>query len=652
MSAPLARQVGPKQLMCAGSNASNDPLAQVRRRQDMPVEKVFAVRKYFSIVVLLLLALSAPSQGAEPANALLQRAREAAGGKVWDKVERLTYEGAESSSGMPGTAVYLDDVKTGRMRHSSDLQIFQTVEIWNGVWHWRQDFSGGVHALDAEFALRCTATDEWLARRAYLKPRAEKAKLGAVEHRTDAGKDYEVVTITPRHGQPAELWFGSTDSLLARAVRLMSANVVTVTYADYRSLKGMRLPFKITQDDGLGNIDVIDVSEYRVNQAIKNDAFLEPHIPNDTTVEGGKATVPMEFDGHIVFEARLNGKGPFAFILDTGGRSILTQETAAALGLQSSGNASVGGAGSGLLTYKFAKVEHVEIGGVTIQNQPFMVVPLPYTFVGRGKSAAIAGIVGLEFLERLAVRVDYRNRTLTFWPSDSYRHAGPGQVEPITFIEDVPRVHARVNGAVGEFMLDTGSFYSVFIFRQWAERHGLAEELKRGIQTVTFGAGGESQSWASRVPQFAIGGRSFPRTIAVYVEDKQGAFSSSTEAGNIGSQVLTNFALEIDYARGRTWFEFVPGFDPFPFSRTGLSFYRDDPKSLMLSDVMANSPAAEAGLRKGDRVVAMADEAVADISSPELIRLLNQPPGAKLPMTYTRDGQESKAVLVLREMLP
>ena len=44
--------------------------------------------------------------------------------------------------------------------------------------------------------------------------------------------------------------------------------------------------------------------------------------------------MPVEYDGDVVVEAMLNGQGPFAFILDTGGHDILTPEVAAALGPQ------------------------------------------------------------------------------------------------------------------------------------------------------------------------------------------------------------------------------------------------------------------------------------------------------------------------------
>jgi predicted aspartyl protease len=606
----------------------------------------------FHYLAVLLLVLSVPCRASTPGSALLQRAREAAGGKAWDKIRALTYRGADNASGMQGRTDCIDDVKTGRMLRDSDFQVVHYKEIWDGLQHWRQDVTGGVHRLDSEFALEATATDEWLARRAYLKPGAENAVLGPVERRSDAGKTYETISVTPAYGQPIELWFDSASGLLARTVRAMPITVETATYSDYRTVEGVRLPYEIITDDGPGNLDVFDVSDYHANAAIGDETFQEPRIPDDTTVAGGRATVPIEVNGYVTLEARLNGQGPFAFILDTGGHAILTPDAAALLGLHPAGAGSSGGAGSGTLPIQFAKVDRVEIGDVTLRSQTFYVIPLQYATVERGQRPALAGILGLELLERLAARLDYRNHTLTFWPRESYQQAGSGHAVPITFTDDIPLLQAQLNGVPGDFALDTGNTGSLLVQHVWADHHGFADEMKRGIPMVTFGSGGASQSWASRISDFEIAGSSFHHVVAVYAEGEQGALSSRTEAGNIGSGILQNFALDFDYSHDRIWFDPVPDFAPPPFSLSGLVLFKNDPKTIVVARTMENGPAAEAGLRQGDAIIKIGDENVGTLSMTEVMRLLQQAPGTRVPITWSRDGHEFSAFLVLKEMLP
>ncbi len=603
-------------------------------------------------VGLLLLILRAPCWASTPGDALLARARAAAGGKAWDKINALSYQGADNSSGMAGQSSYVDDVKTGRALSDSDFQVVRYKEVWDGAQHWRQDQSGGVHRLDSEFAQQATITDEWLTRRAYLKPGAEKAVLGAVQSQTDAGKNFDTIWITPLGGQPVQFWFDSTTHLLAKTVRTMPTTIQVTTYAGYKTVSGVLLPYKITTDDGAGNLDVFDISDYRVNVAMSDETFQAPRIPDDTTVAGGEATVPIEVNGFVTLEARLNGQGPFAFILDTGGHAILTPAAAELLGLHPAGAGNSGGTGSGTLPIQFAKVGRVEIGGVTLVNQNFFVIPLQYATVERGPRPPLAGILGLELLERLAVRLDYRNRTLTFWPRDSYPPPSSAKAVPITFADDIPLLRAQLNGISGDFALDTGNTGFLLVQHVWADHHGFGDEMKRGIAIVAFGSGGASQTWASRLADFELAGSSFHHIVGAYADDTKGALSSRTEAGNIGSGILQNFTLDFDYLHERIWFDRVPGFTPPPFSRSGLMLFRNDPKTTVVVNTMKNSPAEDAGLRQGDAILSIGNQNIQELSMTEVGRLLQQPPGTTVPITWRRDGHELSASLVLKELLP
>jgi PDZ domain/Aspartyl protease len=596
--------------------------------------------------------LTTSCRAATPGATLLQRARDAAGGKAWDGIRALSYQGADNSSGMQGRSDYVDDVKTGRMLRDADFHVVQFKEVWDGTQHWRQDMTGGVHRLDSEFAQQATVTDEWLARRAYLKPGAESAALGQVQRQIDGGKSYDAIWVTPIHGQPVQLWFDAETRILARSIRTMPTNVEVTTYADNRTVSGVLLPYKITTDDGAGNLDVFDVSDYHVNAALGDELFRAPRTPDDTTVAGGETTVPIEVNGFVTIEARLNGQGPFAFILDTGGHAILTPDAAALLGLHPEGAGSAGGTGSGTLPIQFAKVDRVDIGGVAIVKQTFLVIPLQYATVERGSRPALAGIIGLELFERLAARLDYRNKTLTFWPGESYKPSPTAKALPITFADDIPLLRAELNGIPGDFALDTGNTGPLLVQHVWADHHGFGDEMKRGIPTLGFGSGGVSHSWASRLSDFELAGSSFHHIVGVYADDEKGALSSRTEAGNIGNWILQSFTLDFDYAHERIWFDSAPGFTPPPFSLTGLVLFKNDPKTLVVANTMKDSPAESAGIRQGDTLVKIGDQSLQGQSMNQIMRLLQLPPGTAVTITWSRDGHEMSASLVLKELLP
>ena len=607
------------------------------------------------IPALLLTAAVFASAGAvaDPADTLLDQARQAAGGGAWDRLAALSVEGDETSSGMKGRWTATEDLKTGSMHQTSDFGFIRTEEVWSGQGHWRRDISGGVHPIDSDFARQLATTDAWMARRDYLKSGRGGASFGAVAQRDEGGRRYDTVTATPPGGRATELWFDAGTHLLARSRRALSTNTETVTYDDYRTVDGRILPFSITTDeDDPGNLDIVKISRYRALPDADPKAFAEPSQPDDTTVAGGKVTIPIDFDGEIMFDAMVNGKGPFTFLLDTGGHDILTPEAAKALGLTPQGSGSSGGAGEGTLPQQYAHIDTLSIGGVTMKNQDFFVLPMGNNFADRGAKPPLAGLLGLELFERMAIGIDYLGKTLTFQPLATYRHARSGTAVPITFYEDIPLVSATLEGHSGTFAIDTGNSGSVVVQHVWSDQVGLTERMKKGLTVSSFGAGGESRNWASRMDTLTLGGNTVIGFVGRYTQDRKGAFASISEAGNIGNEILPHFIITFDYAHQQMWLEPRPGFKPLPFSRSGMSLSKQTADAFTLVNMVAGGPAESAGMKKGDIITAIDGTPARQLSGRDVLRLMTRAEGTKVVLDYTRDGKPAKAELALRILLP
>jgi hypothetical protein len=493
----------------------------------------------------------------------------------------------------------------------------------------------------------------WLATRGYLKPGFGQATLGEIQDRTDEGRSFLVVVATPPDGQPVELWFSADKRLLERTVRQMPISIDTVAYSDYRTEANWQVPGTITETSSASNDSrVVHITRSRFVASLDPAIFSQPAPPSDWTMAGEAISVPIEFDGEVAVQAMINGQGPFAFILDTGGHDILTPAAVAALGIETFGETQSGGAGAGVVSQKYARIQSVAIGGLTLKDQPFAVIPMPYIAVERGSRPSFAGILGLELFERFAVKLDYANRRLTFSPLSTYRHLGGGEQVPIRFNDDMPLVKARLNNIEGDFSIDTGNGGTLVVQHVWAERHGLAETMKQGLALVSYGMGGESRNWASRAKSFELGGTRLPGTILRYAEDQAGSFSSRVEAGNIGNAILPYFTVVFDYAKGDAWLEPTHGFEPPPFGRAGVGMAKIDPSFCLVVVIVPNSPAARAGLRAGDHVIQVGGEPVAALTSFELRQRFAVAPGTTVPVTVLRDGRPVTLPVVLRELLP
>lgn len=142
---------------------------------------------------------------------------------------------------------------------------------------------------------------------------------------------------TPAGAEPIQLWFDAATHRLARIVRQMPISVLVERLEDYREVDGASLPFRIVFSDENGDSPaVVTIDNYKMLAADDDRIFARAQPPDDTRL-ARPTRIPAEIDGQMVVRAMLNGKGPFGFIVDTGGHNILTPEAASDLGLAAVG---------------------------------------------------------------------------------------------------------------------------------------------------------------------------------------------------------------------------------------------------------------------------------------------------------------------------
>jgi hypothetical protein len=632
-----------------------DPVAPSPHMPDGNVDRIRNMgrnrKSAVSRTAAILFAVSSTPAMAAQASAVLELAVKAAGEGHSIESGVLIETGTEHAEGLNGRWRKVLDAATGKMRDDVDFGIFRKSHVWDGQNYWRQDISGGVHPIDSTFMQETNVTDAWIASRGFLKPDAAGAALEILAEQKANGRSFDVVRAVPRGGQPVDLWFDAATHLLSRTVQTMTTYVRTVEYDDYRPVQGNFLPFKTTEDEGdASDLDVIQID--KIALAPRSDReFERPHAPDDFTIAGGKTVVPIEFDGDVIVEAKLDGQGPFGFILDTGGHDILTPAAAKQLGLSPVGAGQAGGSGEGTLSVQYARVDRMDIGGLTLRSQTFQVVPFQYEAMDRGPRPPLAGILGLELFERFAMRLDYGHKTLEFEPGATFRYQGGGTPVPIVFSDDEPLLPGKIDGFTGDVGLDTGNSGTLIVQGIWADQHGLEQRMMSGFPSLGFGAGGASPSWSSRA-DFEIAGVTFPGIIAHYQKDRKGTFSSRTESGNVGNYILANFALNFDYGHGRIWFEPTPGFVPPPFNRSGLTVNKERADAFKVAAVASGTPSADAGLQVGDEITAVDGTPSGQLTYWDFARAVRRAPGTKVVFSIVRNGRPQSKVVVLRELLP
>ena len=110
--------------------------------------------------------------------------------------------------------------------------------------------------------------------------------------------------------------------------------------------------------------------------------------------QSGSVTVPAE-DG-ILFQAKINGQGPFELMLDTGSPNLITAGFAKRLGLPLVRSPKKFSTSGGTVDLGTTQIESLAVGGLTLRDQPFLVVDSPWD-----ASDPLVGVIGYEFLRRL-----------------------------------------------------------------------------------------------------------------------------------------------------------------------------------------------------------------------------------------------------------
>ncbi|HEY6319926.1 MAG TPA: aspartyl protease family protein [Thermoanaerobaculia bacterium] len=628
-------------------------------------------------------AAPAPGSGdartAPAAAAVLARAKEASGGKAWDAVATRHVRARLHVGGLDGSAESIEDVRTGHHALHYSLGPLRGAEGFDGTAAWTQDASGQAQAEESEDARRGAADEAYRTALAFWYPQRWPAQIESLGRREDGPRRFDVLRITPRGGRPFELWVDAASGLFDRVVETGAIDTRTAFFSDFREVDGVKLSFATRSTNGDTRYDQLVTAEsIRFNEPIAAGAFAMPAPPpSDFSLAAGATSTSVPFEllnNHIYLDVKLGGKGPFRLLCDTGGANIVTPELARTLGLKPQGALQGRGVGDKSEDIGLVTVASLQVGGATLRDQVFAVFNLdPLT---SAEGAPVNGLIGYEVFKRFVVRVDYEHRTMTLTLPAAFSYHGGGVVVPFKFNEHVPQVEGAIDGIAGAFDLDTGSRASVDLLGSFVEQHGLRARYAPKVEGVAgWGVGGPARAQFARAGTLRLGGLEVSRPPIELTLQTKGAFSDKYVAGNVGGALLSRFNVTFDYGRQQVIFERferdargardardvrskgVGGDLTIPFDRAGawLNLAEETPPALPafeVIDVYAGGPAAEAGLRQGDRIVEVDGKTPAELPLPALReRLRNDPPGTRVRFTVLRAGTRGEVVVVLRDLI-
>jgi hypothetical protein len=607
----------------------------------------------FVLVAALVSAAGAEADSPTSTKSLLEGLRRAVLTRPLSSIASIYTDGSIDVLGINGRVAEWDDTRSVRFAVRQNAGPLTGSNGWDGKAAWSQDYAGLV-LIDGGAAGRLQAIDQaYFDNLRYLRPDAGGATVVYAGARNEGDRTYDVLAVTPPHGSEVDLWIDPRTHLVARETGTIGIVSQTTVFSDYRRIDGVAYPFESESRDSNGNSAAVKLSSLEINAEVGDRWRVPAQSVHDSSVAGGLTTVPLEIANNHIYLSNVvvDGRGPYTFVLDSGGDYIVTPELAASLQAKSSGGVQISGVGSATENAAFAHLDSLAIGTAVVHNQYTLVLPIATGF-GVAEGIRIDGMIGYQLLARFETTIDYAHGKLTLAMPSAAPASAPGAAAiGFYFAGTIPRIPIVVAGVSTTAEVDTGNRAALDLSSPFLATYPALAALAKTPPTVTgFGVGGPAYARLGRVPTLQIGPYELSNTVASFGVQNKGAFADPFNPANIGGATLRHFDVTFDYAHQQILlakgadFEAPPGYD-----RSGL-FLVDANGAYTILAVTSGSPAAAAALAKGDVIIGINGAPAASDSLAALRALLAGPAGSVVRLRIRGPaGHERDAPITLAD---
>ncbi len=362
----------------------------------------------------------------------------------------------------------------------------------------------------------------------------------------------------------------------------------------------------------------------------------------------------------VIIEARLNGEGPFNFLVDTGvGTSLITDPQVASQLHLSRGEEyrmmGVGGADSGLRAYESTNVR-VTLPGAEAAGMSWLVLNSDVLDLSGYVGMPIHGIMGSDLFRSFVVTIHPDQRQLVLADPTHFKAPKGRRWASLPLVLD----HGKAYLAVGvqqlgtppdaaplalRLLLDTGAGHALSIETTADPRLRLPPvrlrtDLGRGLTGLISGSLG-------RVAAVHLGRYHLPQVLTSFPDSSQVhdrlMGTERLRHGSLGYEVLKRFTTIIDYPHNRLLLRPTTELrEPFEHDMCGLDLLATGPtyRQYQVLRVVPGSPAASSGVAEGEELVSVNFIPTAFLSMTDLNHMLHSQNGRVLYLVLRRaDGE-------------
>lgn len=412
----------------------------------------------------------------------------------------------------------------------------------------------------------------------------------------------------------------------------------------------------------------------------------------------------FELVNHLILvPVTINGV-EFSFLLDTGVKeTILFANTEDSLYLNNQNKVKFQGLGIEERIDGIVSTGNiVEVGGTVVDSLHWLyVVQGEDLDISSSVGVGINGILGSRFFSSFPIKVDYVKSRITIYPPgyDYSREVQRYESIPVEIMADRPYIRGNIQidtqWVEGKLLLDMGNtdpfMLFAFLLPDVEIKEPYVEEyIGRGFNGVIYGK-------RNRVRKASLHGIELNYPIVAY-PDSNAVYMArllSGRIGSVGNQTLQRFHVLMDYERSRFYLKKNKYFrKPFLLNMAGLDLKHDGmiwtqevvaadvPKSeqrglnppnqgvtinltndrfqykfvlkpsYVVAGIRKGSPAALAGVQKGDVLMKVNGTYVSNLTLAKILGKLRTKPGDEVRLLLQRKGEEFHVRFRLIDPIP
>ena len=375
------------------------------------------------------------------------------------------------------------------------------------------------------------------------------------------------------------------------------------------------------------------------------------------------ASIPFEIVGsYVIIKARINDSSTLNLILDSGIRNTIITElmTGDKISLNYSDVRELMGLGGGEHLEAYASNSNtLRIGKLKLDYKTVYVLKNDVFNLSKHTGTKINGLIGVDLFQNYTVEIDYTHKRIRFYdPKTMSLPKGYGMlpinIEAQKMFVELSVIQSDSTRKQVRMLIDTGAELNAWFQTYTKESVELPAKWVQG--TIGEGFNGIITGKYGHISQICFGEFclknpivSFPDSAAI-----KEIISVSKRDGTIGSQLLSRFNLYIDYPQKKIYFKPNENFNNrYAYNVAGIEIIQISPNINLVEvlDVWANSPAAIAGVQKGDQIFEINGSIAFDMTMGEIRKLFETPSKRPLRMTLMRNNKQFMVVIDMKDKI-